>query len=121
MRARALMSSILQVVRDFLLHGPVTIKGKLYVHLCDYYFDLSKAIQVGNSCNVQKSTVSQMIRNPTLLLDGVLLNSPSAIACDVVHWGLKDYARWRTARQHNVQCKVQLNYFACYKQMCLYF
>jgi hypothetical protein len=90
------------VVRDFLLHGPIRILGEQYSSLCVFYVNrLTKRIQKGHACNVAAYEVSKAIKSPTLLADGLLLNQTLACVCDVVHWGLTDFALKFTAARVN--------------------
>jgi hypothetical protein len=95
-----------QVVRDLLLHGPVKIAGKTHPDVCDYYVEISKRIERGHKSNVSEKNVSQAIRSPLLQVNGHILNHQCAIVCDVVHWGLLDYARKRAAWENNRQCSL---------------
>lgn len=96
----------LQVVRDFLLHGPITIEGKKFPSLVMYYFGFFKKIQEGHHCNVNPKNVSQASMSPRLQLNCSLLNQHSACVCDVVHWGLSDYLKKRLAHENNMQAAV---------------
>jgi hypothetical protein len=96
----------MQIVRDYLLHGPIKVRGKKYAHLCEYFFEICKRVQVGHSCNTALTDVSKAIRNPALQLNGQLLNQSLAIVCDIVHWGLTDYANKRTAMKHKRELQV---------------
>jgi hypothetical protein len=62
---------------------------------------MSKRIQKGHACNVAPYEVSKAIKSPTLLADGLLLNQTLACVCDVVHWGLTDFALKFTAARVN--------------------
>jgi hypothetical protein len=96
----------MQVVRDFLVYGPIYIKDKKYGNLCQYYFEVAKSTQQGHHCNLQVLSVSQAIRSPILLFNGLLLNQQQAVVCDVVHWGLTDYLRKRLAVDRNRDTQV---------------
>lgn len=85
------------------MHGPIRIYGQQYSSLCDFYVNrFTKRIQKGHACNVAGYDVSKVILSPTLLADGLLLNQTLACVCDVVHWGLTDFAlKFMAARVNN--------------------
>jgi hypothetical protein len=97
----------MQVVRDYLLHGPVDIVGVRYATVADYYFGISKRIQRGHWCNASLPSVKAVLGSPTLTFNGYLLNNQCAIICDIVHWGLSDYANKRAALKGGVQLEVR--------------
>jgi hypothetical protein len=105
--------SISQVVCDLLLHGPIKILGKRYSTLTEYYFEVSKRIQKGHWCNVPLKSVTNAIRSPTLMINGYVLNNPSAIVCDCVHWALSDYATKVRAHRAKEQCQVRVHCLHC--------
>jgi hypothetical protein len=90
----------LQIVRDFLLHGPVTIAGVEYCSLAAYYVVVTKRIQKRHHCNVAELDVTKAIMSPTLLVNGLILNQTLACVCDAVHWGLTNFSLKRCARSN---------------------
>jgi hypothetical protein len=91
----------MQVVRDFLLHGPIEIGKKTYAHLTQYYLGIVTKIQQGHHSNLKALSVTQTIRSPKLQFNGCLLNQQTAAVCDIVHWGLTDYLLKRVAHDNN--------------------
>jgi hypothetical protein len=95
------------VVRDYLLHGPIKVQGKTFKRVYLYYYEVCKHMQRGHWFNVPTSNIQDMIKSPTLIFDGYLLNNPCAVVCDIVHWAMTDYARKRPKWQANIACQVR--------------
>jgi hypothetical protein len=95
------------VVRDYLTHGPIKVQGRTFKRVYLYYFEICKQIQKGHWFNVSTTTLMEMLKSPTLLFDGYLLNTVCAVVCDIVHWGLTDYVRKRTKWQAKIACEVR--------------
>lgn len=94
------------MVRKFLLHGPIKINKKEYLHLCEYFFGITKHVQAGHSCNATIKDVTAAIKCPKLQVECILLNHVSAIVCDIVHWALSDFSRAKAAQASNTALKV---------------
>jgi hypothetical protein len=81
----------LQAVRDFLAAGPVGEDGRLKSTMTQHYVAQSKLVQAGHH-SVRHTDVAKMIASPVVQTYNALLNTPLAMMCDVVHWGMCDLA-----------------------------
>jgi hypothetical protein len=77
-----------------------------------YYLGIVTRIQQGHHCNLKPLSVTQTIRSPRLTFNGCLLSQMLAAVCDIVHWGLTDYAAKRLSHDNNKVAKVSV-LFAC--------
>jgi hypothetical protein len=81
-----------QEVRTLLVLGPATIAGVVYDKFLNFYVDVSKKVVEGHNCNQGYAEVNKVVSSPLLCMDYQLLNMNLAIACDVVHYALVDFA-----------------------------
>jgi hypothetical protein len=88
-------------VRDFLLFGPIQHGNVKYGSLTEFYYERSKSLQAGHSCNTRVGKVRAAIRSPTVLVAGCQLNQELAMVCDAVHWGLTDFFNAHAAQASN--------------------
>jgi hypothetical protein len=81
----------LQAVRDFLASGPLGEDGRLEMTMTQHYVTKSKLVQAGHH-SVPHTDVAKLIASPVVQTYNALLNTPLAMMCDVVHWGMCDLA-----------------------------